>query len=258
MSYRGEKIKARLCEKASDVSLFILDMTDSTNTYSKTLIQSSSVKGVTAVIADGQYGGRGTRGRSFISERGRGLYMSILFFPKENISPSDITVYAAVKICESIESLCTLDAKIKWVNDIYVSGKKLGGILTEGKISDNKLEYAIMGVGINTHGYTLPNEISSIATTVESECGAKIDREELAAEIINRFVNGICEIGNAKIMDEYKRRSMLIGKRVAVVSGTESFNGTVMEILGTGSLSVKDENGNIRELQSADVSLKIT
>lgn len=255
--YDENIIKSYLQGRAQKTKLFIFDSLPSTNSLAKELAADSSHKKAVAIIADAQSAGRGTRGRSFVSKRGLGLYMSILFYPKEGISPADITVFAAVKICESIEALAPIEAKIKWVNDIYVSGKKLAGILTEGKLNGKNLDYAIMGAGINTHGCTLPAEISDIATSVERECGVKIDRELLFAEIINRFINCEEEIGSKEIMKEYKRRSLILNKDVRVFQNGKAFLAKTVEILDTGALLVRDSEGNLIELGSGDVSLKL-
>lgn len=255
-SYSIEKIKSSLTGAAGEAELYIFDSIDSTNSYAKTLVNPENKKSA-VVISNGQTGGRGTRGRSFISRDGGGLYISILFYPKKGVSPADITVYAALKAAESVEALAPIDVKIKWVNDLYVNGKKLAGILTEGEISDSLLKYAIVGIGINTHGYTLDPEIDNIATTVEKECNLKISRENLAVELINRFFASLSDLGSAGVISQYRSRSLLTGKRVHVASAEGDFDATVIEICDTGAIVVEKNDGKRVELISGDVSLRL-
>ena len=254
----GEKIKSLLTGDARDVRVLYFENIDSTNVFCKELSKQNTSSEICAVIANGQTKGKGTRGRSFISEGGKGLYMSILFYPDPSVRASDITTFAAVKVCEAIETLTPLRPKIKWVNDVYVSEMKLSGILTEGEMVDGRLRYAIVGIGINTHGYTLPDEISQIATSIERECGLNIDREELAALIISSFVNSICKIGTKTVMDEYRARSFIIGRDLTVNCGDRQFLARALGISDSGELIVRTENGEVLELSSADVSLKLS
>ena len=253
-----EKIKAALGKLGTVADLYVFDSIDSTNSYAKNYAKSTESKMPVIFVAAEQSAGRGTRGRSFISRNGAGLYMSILFYPEKGITPADVTVYCAVKACEGIDSLCSLRPGIKWVNDLYVNGKKLSGILTEGSLDENGLAYAVCGIGINTHGTELPTEIADIATSIEKECGEDVSREELCARIASGFLNSAHEIGSRRVIEEYRARSVLIGREVTVshADGTQ-FSAKVLEILDTGALLVEDEYKKRHELQSADVSLKI-
>jgi BirA family biotin operon repressor/biotin-[acetyl-CoA-carboxylase] ligase len=253
--YDENKIRARLNGKGVNIRLFVFRELDSTNSFAKRLAESDVSKTPAVIIANGQTQGRGTRGRSFISESGRGIYMSILFYPEKKLSPADITVFSAVKTAQSIEAVAPLEVKIKWVNDLYVSEKKLSGILTEGKITDSKLDYAIMGVGINTHGCAFPEEISDIATSIEKECGVSLDREELIFEIVNRFFSCQDEMGTNKIATEYKKRSLILGKEVKVLANGEEFFAKAVDILDTGAVLLEKTDGELIKLQSGDVSL---
>ena len=255
-SYSIEKIKASLVPAASEAELYVFESIDSTNSYAKALAHSKNKKNA-VVIANGQTGGRGTRGRSFISNEGKGLYISILFYPEKGVTPADITIYAAVKAAESVEAMSPLSVKIKWVNDLYVNERKLAGILTEGEIQASALEYAVVGIGINTHGYTLAPDIADIATTVERECDVEISREALAIELINRFFSSLDKLGTEQTLNEYRNRSLLTGRTVRIISAEGDFNAKVVEILDTGAILIEKENGEQKELISADVSLRI-
>lgn len=251
------ELKKLISVNTENTDFYYFDTIESTNTFAKELANRSSDKRTAVILARAQSAGRGSNGRSFISRGGRGVYLSILFYPKADVGAADVTVYAAVKICRAIESLCSLNCKIKWVNDVFVNGKKLSGILTEGRVLDGSLEYAVMGVGINTRGKRLPREISGIATTIEKECGEKVDSIALAAKIADGFLSDLKSIKSKKIMDEYKKRSMLIGRRVRVLSSSGNFSAKVLEIRDTGAILLEDDEKNTHELQSGTVSLEI-
>ena len=127
--------------------------TDSTSTRAKKYAESTSEKETVVVIANSQTAGRGRMGRSFVSERGAGIYISILSYPREGgFDATRVTAEWAVKLCHAIESVCDCKIDVKWVNDLYLGGKKLAGILTEGKMeSEGKIAYQIVGMGINIY-----------------------------------------------------------------------------------------------------------
>ncbi len=242
--------------KIENTVTLCFDTLPSTNTYAKELAGRNEQKKNYVIFANGQTAGRGTRGRSFISEKECGIYLSILFYPDKKISPADITVYAAITVARAIESFVNLNCKIKWVNDIYVNGKKLCGILTEGKITDNSLDYAVVGIGINTHGEKLPEAIADIATTIEKECGVSLSRFALAEKIAESFLSGISLLGSKEIIKEYRARSLLTGKRVKVSLSNEEFSARVIDVSDSGALVIEKTDGNILEIQSGDISVK--
>ena len=243
--------------KVYKMKIFKYDITDSTNTRAREYAKSENPTFPAVFIADGQSDGRGRRGRSFDSERGSGLYISILFKPRGIASDAvRITLRAAVALCRALSRTTGLEAEIKWVNDILVGGKKLAGILTEGEInSRGEFEYAVCGVGVNLASRAFPPELAEIVTTVEDNTGTAPDRDLLAEALISEF---FADADDFEIMDEYRRRSAVIGKRVEVHKLTgEVFFATAVEITDAGELVVEDEYGRRESLISAEVSLKL-
>ena len=239
------------------MKIFKYGMTDSTNTRAREYAKSENAVFPAVFTADGQTAGRGRRGRSFDSECGAGLYISFLFKPRGAASDAvKITLRAAVALCRALSRVLGLEAEIKWVNDILVDGKKLAGILTEGEINaSGEFEYAVCGVGVNLASRTFPPELADIVTTVEDKTGKKPDREALAWALISEFFG---DADDSEIMEEYRRRSAVIGKRVEVHKLTgEVFSATAVEITDAGELVVEDEYGRRESLISAEVSLKL-
>ena len=239
------------------MKFFRYEITDSTNTRAREYAKSENPELPSVFIADGQTAGRGRRGRSFDSESGAGLYISFLFKPHGAARDAvKITLRAAVALCRALRRVAGLSAEIKWVNDILVGGKKLAGILTEGEIdADGKFVYAVCGIGVNLNSRKFPPEIADIATTVEDETGKKPSREEFIEALISEF---FAEASDSEIIDEYRKLSAVIGRRVEVHKLTgEVFSARAVDITDGGELLIEDVCGNIQALVSAEVSLKL-
>lgn len=248
-------IKKRL---KSEWSFEILPETDSTNNYAKELAITGK-RNKTVVITEKQSGGKGRLGRPFYSPEGNGLYMSVLFRPEINVDCSPlITSFIAVAVAKAIEKLSGQDVNIKWVNDVYMNGKKICGILTEAgfDFEGGTVDYAVIGIGINVLGTDFPDELINIATSIEKETGLKISRNDLAAEVLNNLENMSCEIKNKKYLDIYREKSNVIGKRIKVTYGSQVFYAEALDINENAALIVKTEYG-IKTLNSGEVSIKL-
>ena len=222
----------------------------STNDRAKILAKQNPEGGF-VVVSDTQSSGRGQKGRSFYCKSGAGLYMSMVLNPY--LPPEEsmkITAYAAVATAEAIESFVKCDVKIKWVNDLYLNGRKICGILTEGAVENGRLKYAVVGIGVNTGKLVFPSELQSIATSVFNETGVEISRDALACEIVKRL-----EHADSSYMKEYRKRSCVIGKMARVTSGNRMFDAEITDIDENGFLVVKDGN-DILTVNSGEVIMK--
>ena len=254
------KITAGAIKKGlkSEWSFEILPETDSTNNYAKELAISGK-RNRTVVITEKQNGGKGRLGRPFYSPEGNGLYMSVLCRPEINVDCAPlITSFTAVAVAKAIEKLSGQDVNIKWVNDVYMNGKKICGILTEAgfDFEGGTEDYAVIGIGINVLGTDFPEELINIATSIEKETGLKISRNDLAAEVLNNLENMSCEIKNKKYLDTYRKKSNVIGKRIKVTYGSQVFYAEALDINENAALIVKTEDG-IKTLNSGEVSIKL-
>ena len=241
------------------LNITIFDEIDSTNNYLKKL-GSQGEKENQLVIALSQTGGRGRMGRSFYSPNGTGIYFSLLLHPEFSAEKSLLlTVMAAVSVAETVMKYNSNDVKIKWVNDIYIDGKKVCGILTEGAINSNKmLDYAVVGIGINViapeNGF--PDDIKDIATAIFPGNTEVTIKEEIVADVVNRFFdmfNGV----DTDFVKRYKKYSYLTGKEINIISGETSRTATVIDITDDCHLLVKNEKGEIEEISSGDVSVRL-
>lgn len=230
---------------------------DSTNNFAKSLAQFGAVHGTT-VVSEVQTQGKGRMGKSFYSPTGMGIYMSIVLRPKLSVDHSLlITSCAAVAVAEAIENISGLDCKIKWVNDIYSGDKKLCGILTEASVNVEQggLEYAIVGIGINVQNVSFPKNISDIATSIRAETNKTVSRSLLTAEILNCFEKQLENIRDKSFLEEYRRRSNVIGKRIEITSNNGSEEADCIGIDEIGRLLIRSDNGEERALTSGTVRL---
>lgn len=242
------------------INIIHLESVDSTNTYAKLLASQNHPEG-TVVIADHQTNGRGRLGRSFFSPKDTGIYMSVILKPDVSCDKVlYITTAAAVSVATAIEKVTGCEAKIKWVNDVYMQNKKVCGILTEGHIShnENTIDYAILGIGINISepdgGF--PEDIKNIATTITDNKNSLI-KEKLIYEILNIFFGYYENIESKPHLDEYKNRSILDGKNVNIIKCDKiTDNGVCLGIDDDFSLMIKTSS-DILHISSGEVSVRI-
>ena len=204
------------------------------------------------LVALKQTSGRGRMGRSFYSPSGSGIYMSVILPLEERKNPLHITTNAAVAASRVLEKMSGKETKIKWVNDIYIDGRKVAGILTEGVG-----ECAVLGIGINVlppkKGF--PEDIKNRAGVV-FEIKRKHLREAVLAEFLNEFMN-VSREDDAFLLQEYQNRSMIIGKEILILGNNGDEKATALAIDDDYSLVVKKENGETVSLSSGDVSIRI-
>lgn len=241
------------------ISLTALQTTDSTNTRLRVLAEDGAPEG-TVVAAAGQTAGRGRSGKSFLSPAGTGIYLSILLRPALTMHDSLlITTAAAVAVARAVERVAGCTAQIKWVNDVYVNGKKVCGILTEGALDleNGGLRYAILGIGINicppAGGF--PPELADIAGAL-TETGGEALRAPLAAAVIDEFFKLYPHLGEKPFYDDYVSRSLLTGRQIEVLRGGTRIPATACGIDRDFRLRVIYADGSEESLAAGEVSTR--
>lgn len=250
-------VSAHLRHPLPDMILY--GVTDSTNIRCKALAEAGAAEG-TLVIAGTQTAGRGRMGRSFFSPEDTGLYMSLLLRPA--IPPEEalsITTCAAVCVSEAIEALSRRTAGIKWVNDVYLDGKKVCGILTEAAFSPagNALRYAVLGIGVNITAPAgdFPPELTPIAASVFGSTAEDL-RPRLAAEIVNRFFDWYPKLTEKPFYDGYRDRLFLRNRPVQVLWGGHTGSGVCLDVDRDFRLLVRMDDGTLQRISSGEVSVK--
>ena len=252
---------------------------DSTNTEAKRRLTSSSraesLHG-TVLFAEHQSAGRGRFSRSFYSPRGAGLYFSLIFCPsipamteREVPSSALYTAISATVICRSLKAL-GFAPQIKWVNDIYLNGKKICGILSEGIIDmeTSSVQAVIIGIGLNVKESNFPPELKNKAGSLFTEAGSSfseaeapsLNRNVLASSIISSLIEALYGLHSQEnLMEEYKSLSLLTGKKVRVLpfAGIPPYEALVLGISDLGHLIIETNDGKKNELISGEVSLMV-
>lgn len=262
LTEEGAQIEeGRLCAALEQnrlvASVTVLEQADSTNRVAKELSKNGAPEG-TLVVAKRQSMGKGRLGRSFFSPEG-GIYMSMVLRPELPAQQAVmITTCAAVAVARAMEKESGLKTGIKWVNDIFVQGKKVCGILTEAGLDFETgiPEYVVLGIGINVERQPVPEELKEIVGCLEDFSEMPVEKNRLIAAVWNEFAVLYQEFFTAAHMKEYKERSILIGREVTVLAPEGEYMATVRDIDENGHLIVECE-GTKRVLSSGEVSLRL-
>ena len=241
--------------------IFVYDSVNSTNELAMSLAIKDDLQTNIVIIADSQEKGKGRLGRKWVSPPGKNIYMSIAFNPKlDTRDATMLTLLAAVACAYAIKKISNLPISIKWPNDLIFSGKKLGGILTEIRADIDKINLAVIGIGINvnTGREDFSTEIHSIATSMKEESGEYCSRNELVIEILRQFehfYNILIKQGKHPLLNEWKMLSSTLGKSVKVVIGDETITGLAEDIDRNGMLILKLDSGLRRKISAGDITL---
>ena len=234
-----------------------LETVDSTNDYLKKI--GNDVQEGTIVISEEQTKGKGRWGRQWNSKAGQGIWMSIIIKPE--IVPTKapfITLVAGAAIVKALNNL-QVPAKIKWPNDIIINNKKISGILTELSAEIERVNYVIVGIGMNVKNMEFDVELEDNATSICKE-NYDLSRLEIVTEVISEFERlyklYIEKNSNEEIINICKQYSAIINKDIYVIKGDERELVKCIDINNEGNLIVRDSENNIREIMSGEVSIR--
>lgn len=245
---------------AKELDITVLEEVTSTNTLLKEMAAAGEKEGK-IVIANSQTGGKGRMGRKFFSPRNSGVYISVLLRP-DAMAPEralKITTMAAVAASRAIEEVTGKEAKIKWVNDIFVDGLKVVGILTEASMSmeSGRLEFAVLGIGFNVYqpegGF--PEELREIAGALLSEKMPDA-KNRIAAAFLNHFFEIYDDAEHLHYEDYYREKSLVLGKDVDVLAASGTRRALVLDITDDCNLIVRYEDGSEGVLSSGEVRIR--
>lgn len=239
--------------------IFYYDTIDSTNARAKQLAEEGYPEG-TLVVASSQESGRGRRGRCWESPEGSGIYMTLLLKPV--IDPNNasmLTLIAALAVAVSIAKCTGVPAGVKWPNDIIMQGKKVCGILTEMSAQFDYVNYIVIGIGINVHNESFPEETRETATSIYQQTGRHINRAALIEETLEQFERRYAIYLKTEdlsaLAGEYNAILVNMRKGVKVLDPREPFEGKAMGITNRGELIV-DTGGDQRLVSSGEVSVR--
>lgn len=236
------------------------DSIGSTNTYAKELARQGAPHG-TVILAGSQSAGRGRMGRSFHSPEGSGIYISVILRP---LCPASelmhLTCAAGTAMCDAVETVCGSRPGIKWINDLVLHGRKIGGILTElGFGAGASADYAVIGIGINCiqQPQDFPPELRQIASSIGAATGRPVSTALLTAAMLESL-EAVCRdllTRKAEIMDRYRSDCLTLGKQVQL-HGSRTGSALALDVDDDGGLLVRLEDGTVHTVQSGEVSVR--
>lgn len=260
--YRLDKTTGRLSltelvrfSEMNPSRFIVLGEVNSTNSYIKE--NHERLHDGTVVMTDYQTRGRGRYGRSFYSPAGEGLYFSILYKGSEMPDPEFLTIAAALAVSDVLSEF-NLHPSIKWVNDVYVQGKKLCGILTEGEIEleSSAMKYLVLGIGLNINTSSFPDELNNIAGSMKLTSGITFDINEVAAKVIasvdkynrrlirTKILETDYQTTTAQLIKSFNDRLLFKGESVSLSGGNrEDIIGILLGADEHGHLLIETEDG---------------
>jgi len=258
--YAGE-IKYRLGTTVLGRKVIYYDTVASTNDVAKKLAAEGCPEG-TVVVAEEQTEGRGRLGRKWFSPRGKNVMFSVLLNPTVNlVQLPQLTMLAAVAVAGAVCALTGLKAGIKWPNDLLLNEKKVCGILSEMYAEVNRVNYLVIGVGMNVNvdEEEFPPDIGTTATSLKIAAGEKINRAGLLQEILRqleRYYLDWQQHGFAPVLEEWKKSSINLGRRVRVISSGEVWEGICEDVDSDGALLLRLPGGSVKRFVAGEVSLR--
>ena len=253
------------CTTVDTRTIIRLDVTDSTNAFALEAGQQGAAPG-TVVVAASQTGGRGRLNRAWVSPPGMGLYFSVILWPE--LAPEQlpkVTLAAGLAVCKAVEAEYAVLPRIKWPNDLFLQGKKFGGILTETgpmqNLSDGQPPLVVIGVGLNLFlpegGF--PPELEESATALSLHVSSDISTELLLASCVNALEDEVQRLEKGdfpKILEEWMQRDAVRDKVLTwVTPGGRMVTGTSLGPDAEGQLRIKDKEGAIHTVISGDINL---
>jgi BirA family biotin operon repressor/biotin-[acetyl-CoA-carboxylase] ligase len=219
---------------------------DSTNIEAKRQAQAGAPHG-SIFVTEQQESGKGRLGRTWSSPAGMGIAVTILLRP--SVSPlhiTNITLLTGLAICNAIRTFTGCDAKIKWPNDIIIGSKKVCGILTEMAAEIDRIEYVVVGSGINVNNTSFPEELSEKATSLFLETNHKINRIGLLQVVLQEFERLLTQYGtrdDTSMLADYKKLCVNLNRKISITRNKKQICGTATDITPTGELLMLCDDG---------------
>lgn len=230
----------------------------STNDISKGLADRGASEGM-IVLSETQTEGRGRHGREWTSPEG-GLWLSVILRPKVHAQHAGkLSLFASVAVAKTIRRLYGLKTDIKWPNDVLLDGKKVCGILTETEIRGQKIDFAVLGIGVNANFeiQALPAHLKPLATTLKHQLGREVDRESLLSEMLKETELNYRLYEEQKfnmILEDWRSLASFLGSDITVRTDKEIVDGLAVDINDDGALVVRLRDGTMRNITSGDIA----
>lgn len=229
-------------------------MTDSTMEIAHRLAGGGEPEG-SCVVAEGQSKGRGRLGRSWVSPKGKGIYLSVILRPSLQLSQVPlVTLLTAVALAQSVQAQTGLTPEIKWPNDLMFRGRKAGGILTELNAELNQVHYLVVGIGINVN--TPRSVLPAHATSLAEELGGRCDRLALARSLLvhlDRLYDEFLKGDTQEMLEAWRGFAGFLGKRIRVAAQNRVVDGQAVDVDSSGTLLVRTDTGIVEAVSAGEV-----
>ncbi len=239
---------------APQAPIHVLESTTSTNDDARRLAAEGAAHG-TFVVSDTQSAGRGRGGHTWHSPEGANIYLSLLLRPNlDALILPRFTLVVGLVVARAVEAFCPARALVKWPNDVLIEGRKVAGVLVEGQLRGGRVSSVVVGVGVNVHDQTFPQELQAIATSLAAEGGANLDRSRVVASLVAGVVKELALFeaqGLAPFLDALRERDALFARRVHMAD----VSGVALGIDGEGRLRVRDDRGEEHAVVSGEIAL---
>ena len=257
--FTPEEIGAGLGTARLGRAVFCSESVDSTNEEAKRRALAGAPDG-SLFIAEQQTGGKGRLGRNWASPSGTGIWFSLLLRPGSIPEPVTMTtLLAGLAVCRAIREKAGVAALIKWPNDIVIGSRKVCGILTEMSAEIDRIEFVVVGIGLNTNLSEFPEDIRHKATSLLLETGQPVPRVPLLQEILCQFESLISRNmpkPDPAFLEEYKLLCVSLGREVKFTRGGAPVSGTAVDISPQGELVVRLPDGSTDRVFSGEVSVQ--
>lgn len=254
LGYRVEVVDdvRHVSKVLKNMNIHYLDICTSTQDIADMLASQGAPEGTVVICEEMSYG-RGRLGRKWVAGRG-GLWFTIVLKPKMIKSLQLLTLIAGTSVVKTLKELYNLDVSVKWPNDVLLSGRKLCGVLIEARLEADRVNYVLVGVGVNVNN-ELPEELRGTGVTLMEVLGCRVPRVPILKGVVSNLLNLYNELlrGNDDVViSEWKRYNSTIGRKVKVVSFNEVFEGIAVDVGVDGSLIVST-GGSVRRVSVGDV-----
>lgn len=255
--FTERELRKGLKTKTFGNKIYTFQTIDSTNNCAKTVANVGAAEGI-VVIAEEQTEGKGRLGRSWQANSGENLTFSLLLRPKVHAEAINLLpLLVAVAVAQAIERTTKLKVECKWPNDLLINKRKVAGILIEGSVRQNVVDYVVIGLGINVNQTQFPRELLQKATSLKLESNQEIDRTKLFKEILvsletsykPSIVNGL-----QSIVPSWLERATMMNKPIVVSEQGNVITGTVKGLSKNGGLILQTD-GTEKTLFAGDVTI---
>lgn len=252
-----EEIRRHLHTQFLGQKLIYLASTTSTMDVARLESEQGAPEGTT-VVADEQTTGRGRLHRTWVSPLGSGLYLSIVLRPDLALLPH-LTIMASLALAHTVERVTGLVTALKWPNDVLLRGKKVSGIIVESDVQGTRVNWAILGIGLNVNLDVVAHpEIASIATSLSAEVGHHLSRLEVLGNLLEEVEAHYLALKQGQpLHQEWARRLVTLGQEISVTWGDRLEEGLAQDVDKDGALILRRKDGSLVRILAGDVTLRI-